>query len=288
MIPTHKTTPPFPDRSWGFNRWVFTCAIRLLNEGHKEEEILASLQASRQVAMVARPGEIERQVSQAALRFDPEKPYESKPKINYDPMLAAPIIKESAGAVERLQESSPQKDATPEQVIDALFPDDSWICCGTDKELPNQGKKYIAHCFKKPFWLQEDRLSKMAYLVPNTMKGRESTNLDGRPSIRCLNNVKERLYYVYEGDAINKEQQAAMLLYLAKYAKLVVVADSGGKSLHGYFSTGGADEETIEKFIALSIRLGADPAHRNPSQFARMPGGLRNKSIRQQIIYFNP
>ena len=99
--------------------------------------------------------------------------------------------------------------------------------------------------------------------------------------------MKERRFVVYEGDTINKTEQAAMILYLAKYAKLVVVADSGGKSLHGYFSTEGADEETVEKFFTLCIRLGADPAHRNPSQFARMPGGLRDKTKRQHILYFN-
>jgi hypothetical protein len=289
MIPKYKTDPPQGGRSWGFNRWAFTRAMHLLKDGHSEEEILEAFLANEKLTSVARPGELERQVSQAALRFDPNKPYTPKPKIEYDVNLAFPIIKDSAGALERLREASPAREATPEQVIDALFPDpETWICCGVDKELPNQAKKYIAHCFQKPFWMEENRLSRMAYLVPNPMKGKESTNLDGRPSIRCLNNVKERRFIIYEGDTINKVEQAAMILYLSKFAKLAVVTDSGSKSLHGYFATSGVDEETATKFFDLCIRLGADPVHRNASQFARMPGGLRNKTTPQRMIYFNP
>jgi hypothetical protein len=288
MIDTFRTNPPQAGRGWGLNKFLFTRTIHLLRDGHKEDEILAAFLANEKVTSVTKPGEIERQVSQAVLIYDPNKPYEPKPKIAYDAGFAFPILKTAAGALERLQEASPRKGATPEEIIDAMFPAEEWICCGTDKELPNQAKKYIAHCYPKSFWLQDERLSKMAYLVPNPMKGKEGKNQQGRPSTRCIDNVKERRFVVFEGDVISKTEQAAMLLHLSKYAKLVVVTDSGGKSLHGYFATEGAEDEDVEKFLDLSIRLGADPAHRNPSQFARMPGGLRDKTVRQQILYFNP
>jgi hypothetical protein len=91
-----------------------------------------------------------------------------------------------------------------------------------------------------------------------------------------------------EGEKIPKDTQAAVLLHLAKLAPLALVVDSGGKSLHGWFTTWGRAEEQVAAFFRRARTLGADRAMWTRFQFARMPGGMRDTGKRQQILFFNP
>jgi hypothetical protein len=81
---------------------------------------------------------------------------------------------------------------------------------------------------------------------------------------------------------------AALLLHLAEKAPLALVVYSGGKSLHGWFYCAGVAEEKIFRFMQYASSLGADPANRTRSQFARMPDGLRENGRRQTVYFFNP
>jgi len=280
-------TPPHTGRGWGFNNWLYGKCAHLIRDGHSPEAVLEALLANHAVTALAKPGECERQVASAKASLD-NTDYKPRPKVSFDHTLAYPIIKHAGDALEKLTASSPSPDPSPEEVIDALFPDDSWVCCGVDRTTSAGATTYKALCYKKPFWMEGNRLANMAYLVPNPMKGKEGTNRLGAPSTRCLDNIKERRFVVFEGDTISKHEQAAVILYLSKYAKLAAVADSGKKSLHAYFFTENEGEETVNKFFDLAVRLGADPVHRNPCQFARMPGGKRDNETRQRILFFNP
>jgi hypothetical protein len=288
MIAPSQINPPKPQRGGWFNNWVFTKTIHLLRNGHTESEIREAMLNHAPLVALARPGEIERQTASAARLFDPNNPLPPRNKIAYDASLAFPILKTAAGAIERLQEASAVHNATPEEIIDALFPDDSWVCCGKSKEIPDRGTTYVSHNYKKEFWLQENRLSKFEFLVPNPMREKTGQTLEGKPSPRCKQNVLERRFLVVESDILAKNEQAAVILHLAKYASLALAVDSGGKSIHGFFYCGGVDEDTAMKFFDQAVRLGADEADRTPSQFARLPGGTRANGAYQKPLYFNP
>jgi hypothetical protein len=62
---------------------------------------------------------------------------------------------------------------------------------------------------------------------------------------------------------------------------------SGGKSFHGWFKVAGATENQLREFSRTAMRLGACPStHNNPSQFVRIPDGLRDNGARQLVWYF--
>jgi hypothetical protein len=81
---------------------------------------------------------------------------------------------------------------------------------------------------------------------------------------------------------------AALLLHLAEKAPLALAVYSGGKSLHGWFYCGGVPEEKLLRFFRYAVSLGADRTSWNPSQFTRMPDGLRDNGNRQTVYFFNP
>lgn len=112
-------------------------------------------------------------------------------------------------------------------------------------------------------------------------------NKKGRPSKRCLANTGPRRFLIVEFDGATKDEQTALLIYLATFRKLVLVVDSGGKSLHGWFAASCSDHE-LRPFFERAVRLGADPALWVPCQFARMPGGTRDTGKRQSVVYFSP
>jgi hypothetical protein len=80
----------------------------------------------------------------------------------------------------------------------------------------------------------------------------------------------------------------ALLLHLAEKALLALAVYSGGKSLHGWFHCAGVPEEKVWRFFSYAVSLGADRANWTPSQFARMPDGLRENGRRQTVYFLNP
>jgi hypothetical protein len=81
---------------------------------------------------------------------------------------------------------------------------------------------------------------------------------------------------------------AALLLHLAEKAPLALAVYSGGKSLHGWFYCADVPEEKVWRFFHYAASLAADRVYWNPSQFARMPDGLRDNGTRQAVYFFNP
>ena len=84
------------------------------------------------------------------------------------------------------------------------------------------------------------------------------------------------------------DEQAAILLYLAQFAPLAIVAHSGSKSLHGWFFCQGQSEERLRAFMRHAVIFGADPVTWTRNQFVRLPGGTRDNGNQQTVFYINP
>ena len=110
---------------------------------------------------------------------------------------------------------------------------------------------------------------------------------EGRESKHALSNTGPRRFLVAEFDQGTLDEHAALLVHLAGFAPLVCVAHSGGKSLHGWFYVHGQPEGRVLKLFRYAVSLGADDATWTPSQFVRMPDGLRDNGRHQTVFYLS-
>ena len=133
-------------------------------------------------------------------------------------------------------------------------------------------------------------MADMALIVPSPMTKRVGRRKsDGELSEHTLDATGGRRFFVAEFDQGDVDSQAAKIWRLQKqYAPLVLVAHSGGKSLHSWFYCGDQPKGRVSKFMSRAFALGADRATKTRSQFVRIPGGARDGSIRQEIYFFNP
>lgn len=191
-------------------------------------------------------------------------------------------------------------DSHAEEIVDALFPGNPLLCCAASAE---------------EFWTapREDfrgKLVALQFIVSSAMSALTGKTKDDPPKISAhtLENTGPRQYLVVECDFSAESPEwaphiarwvksgitladacAAVLWFLRDLGPLVLITSSGGKSLHGWFTCAGVDEEILRRFTAAAYRLGADLAtYRNPSQFVRLPDGLRDNGKRQTVFYFNP
>ena len=109
----------------------------------------------------------------------------------------------------------------------------------------------------------------------------------GRESKHTLNNTGPRRFLVCDFDQGSLDDHAALLRHLGGYAALVCALHSGGKSLHGWFFVHGQPQERVLRFFRYAVSLGADPKMWGPSQFCRMPDGLRADGSRQRVFFLN-
>jgi hypothetical protein len=203
------------------------------------------------------------------------------PKAKYEPGLWSKVgIPEFS--VYDLWEASPVKfdddDRHTEEVIDYLFPDNPWLCCGLSvREFGTRRRE----CWR-------GLLSQLAFIVPSAAISKTGLTQEGYESEHCLEQFPARKYVVIEFDAErNKDAQASILLWLARQWPLKLVVDSAGKSLHGWFDSDGTDENDLRLYFNDLMRLGADKAIYSRSQFVRLPDGTRDNLKRQSILYFN-
>ena len=130
-------------------------------------------------------------------------------------------------------------------------------------------------------------------MVPNPLVGKWGYTTDGRPSERALSNVGKRRYLVLDFDEGTKDEHVAILGYLRQQwqkhqVPLVMVMDSGRRSLHGWFDVRHLDEPEIWTLCRQAYRLGADQATFGKQQLVRVPGAIRPKgNKRQQVYYFS-
>jgi hypothetical protein len=212
------------------------------------------------------------------------------------------LIAQTGGGLVDLWETSPIRlesgRAATEEIIDAMFPCNSLLCCGWERWRFDT----------RPRRQWRGKLSQMQFIVPSPMRAREGRTLTQRLSAHSLDNTGSRRFLVIEFDfdrePASKDEPpvaahskhgftvedlcAALLLHLAKIAPLALVAHSGNRSLQGWFFCAGQSEEILRSFMSHAVSIGADPMTWLRSQFVRMPDGLRDTGSRQRIFFFNP
>lgn len=193
----------------------------------------------------------------------------------------------------RLDSNKPKTD----ELIDILFPGNPLLCCG-----------WNSHRFDTRLRNRWYKLDDLQFIVPNPMTAPVGLTKTGKLSAHALSNTGPRRFLIveFDFDATNSAEEgrllerlatqgrdvrdlcAALLLHLAEKAPLVLAVHSGGKSLHAWFYCADVPEEKVLRFFRYAVSLGADQANWNPSQFARMPDGLRGNRKRQAVYFFNP
>ena len=192
----------------------------------------------------------------------------------------------------RVDSNEPKTD----QIIDLLFPGNPLLCCG-----------WTRHHFATRLRAHWHKLHEVQFIVPSPMTARQGLTRDAKLSAHALSNTGPRRFLIVEFDFDSsnsadearllerlstegrdvKDLCAALLLHLAEKAPLALIVYSGGRSLHGWFYCAGVPEERVWRNFQYAVSLGADPANWTPSQFARMPDGLRENGSRQTVYFLN-
>lgn len=272
-----------PRRGEGLNLWLYRTA-RVLHPYRAGTDIVQLLAAATNGQPV-KLGEIERAVTNSAAAA--WKPGQSAalqlppawPPVNAEQREA--VTASGFGLVD-LWEASPLRfddnAAHTETIIDALFPGNPLLCVGkSSHQFATQ---------RRESW--RGRLTEAQLIVPSPMNARIGRTKDGKESEHTLDNTGPRRFLVIEQDSGDADEQAAVLLHLAKRAPLALAVHSGSKSIHGWFMAAGQPDERLYRFMRYAVTLGADRATWTRSQFVRMPDGTRDNGNRQTVYFFNP
>ena len=168
---------------------------------------------------------------------------------------------------------------TPFDFMWSLYHQRALLCCGPSlRHMTTQTLSDWA-------WYQGN----LQFIVPHPMTAHLGQTMDGRTSPRTKANTGPRVYQVVEFDGRDtpKHEQARYLKALAESMDLVMVVDSGNKSLHGWFKVDGVPGSEVEDWFHFALRLGADPATWTKCQLVRMPQGMRDNGNRQRVLYFD-
>jgi len=220
------------------------------------------------------------------------------PQTNFD--LIEVIANAGAGLVDLWEASPVRLDSNKpnaDEIVRLLFPGNPLLCCGWSR-----------HRFDTRSRNRWYKLNDLQFIVPNPMKAARGLTQRRRVSAHALSNTGMRrfLNVEFDFDARHSAKEArilkrlalegrdvrdlcaALLLHLAEKAPLALAVYSGNKSLHGWFYCAGVAEEKVSRFFQYAVLLGADRTSQTPSQFARMPDGLRENGRRQTVYFLNP
>jgi len=273
-----------PRRGDGLHNWLFRTA-RVLHPFRSREEIIDLIQAAT-IGESVKPGEIESAVdSSAACAWIPGGNTRMEKKTILWPTLdeakRAGIIASGAGLQGLLPFSSHPRgdvDSRTEEIIDALFPSDSLLCCGASSTSFST----------RPRSEWRGKLARLQLIVPSPMSAVTGETKDGRESQHTLSNTGPRRFLVVEQDSGTADEQASVLVHLTKFSPLALAVHSGSKSIHGWFYCEGRSEDDLRRFMNYAVSLGADRATWTRSQFVRMPDGTRDNGNRQSVYFFKP
>jgi hypothetical protein len=151
----------------------------------------------------------------------------------------------------------------------------------TGEVIGLDGKPYQSGRCKDNAWLADDR----RYTVVEFDFAKHDK--DGQPTI-WLPSIER-----WEASGITVKDASVRLLYhlLKSYHKhgLVMVVDSGGKSLHAWINARTCADLAVLELEA--VKLGADWHTFLPWQWVRFPGGTRRNekgTATQPVLYINP
>lgn len=265
-------------RQLGVTHWnsvAQSMANSLKNAGFTESEVRAVLTASGAAYRdEVTPRDIEKVIANA---WD-GKPTGGKPKwpaFDRAAFAALPVATEA----DFRAALGPPEHTDPWRILEALFPGDPLLCLATKQEETFQTKSLGE-------WKKAG--VPMNFITPSPMTARTGITLEGKESGRCLDNTGERKYLVIESDELTHDEQWTLISHLARLAPLVMVLDTGNKSLHSWFRCNG-NPGAEERFMTHAARLGADKATWNRCQLVRMPGGIHAKTGRpHEVLVFRP
>jgi len=279
-----------PRHGSGVHQWLFKVARQL--HAHRDEQTIVDILSAavdgcgRHVPVSEIVAAVESSRT-CAWQSGGNHPPTSKPAPKWPEVNTAKrqgIIQDEAFALADLWDASPiscTRDSTDAEFFaDQLFPGNPLLCVGFTK----------ARFMTAPREEFRGKLSGLSLIVPSPMSsltGKRKS--DGKESAHTLANTGPRHYLVTEFDHGNPDEQAALLWHLRKFAPVVMVLSSGGKSLHGWWDCAGVDESITGRFMRYAVSIGADPATWCRSQFVRLPQGWRaDKAKRQEVYFFNP
>jgi hypothetical protein len=296
---------PPPRAGTGVHFWLFGQACQLKDAGATPEEAELYIRASLDEHEPGRDVPA-RELNEAVRNAFSQA---QRPDAIAWPKSKAKEIKEivegaKAFTLAKLKEHSPEQNPgnlTAESALDILFPGNPLLCLA-----PCQSE---ARTFEREKWRGLE--NGLQFTVPSPMSKPFGTTQDGRKSARCLDNVGARRFLVVEFDMTPKSEfwvpliqrwekkrisifdaQASLLVDLATNrglrAPLACVVHSGNKSLQGWFYVQGFEDERILPFFQRTVSLGADRATWTRCQLVRLPAGLRENDVRQEVVYLNP
>jgi len=273
-----------PHRGGGLNNWLYRAA-RVLHPFRDSAKIVELLRAATAGEPVKR-GEIERAVERSkATAWRPGQTPQNVPQASAWPKVNAEqrqAVITSGGGLVDLWEISPMRfednESHTEEIIDALFPGDPLLCAGrSNSDFRTQSRMD---------WRGE--LATLQLIVPSPMTARSGRTQEKKESAHALSITGARRFLVIEQDGGTIDEQAAVLLHLAKRAPLALAVHSGSRSIHGWFFCAGQREGMLHAFMHYAVSLGADRATWTRSQFVRMPDGTRDNRKRQTVYFLNP
>jgi hypothetical protein len=296
-----KVIGPCP--TTGRHAWIWKAALKL--KACDEETSAAAIRAGAANCGREVPEKEIRDAVINARRTNRKPALPAWPKKNPKLIREAQKNGVDVAALRRLSPADPALYST-DQIVDLAYPGSAGevlLCVGKD----------TSRAITRPKGACMGAFSTYPFIVPNAMTAITGITQDGHKSQRALANTGKRRFLVTESDPIRwqdlnqrekayfkseesylaaKKDEAAAVIWhlnlLASQFPLVLVVDSGGKSLHAWFLVEGFSEEQIRKFFRYAVAAGADAATWTKCQWVRMPGGLRDNGKRQAVIYFNP
>jgi hypothetical protein len=267
----------------GINLWCIAaarkCQLAGISEGDAEQRILSFQGSTRRPLKMT---EVRRAVQKAyGTTLPPSTIASTQTKPRWIPdktrQSAYRSVPAKLGRVD-LWETSPDRldgGISQKMILEWLFPDPSGLVC--------VGKS--AFEFHTARLNQFKDLMTCQFIVPCYMTAKHGMTQDGKKSMHCLDNCGPRRFCVCDFDEPRSDDHPAIIWQLRKTFDLIMVLESGGKSLHAWFQIE-PDEE--DDFWKAAVPLGADPAlMRNRSSFVRLPMGQRDNGKRQGVLYFD-
>lgn len=191
------------------------------------------------------------------------------------------IEKSEIKTVETLVDAFSCETKTPTKILQELFPGDPLLCLTRVKK--SAGKTQKLSEWKKA------RLKGKNFIVPSPMKALMGKNLDGKISPRCKDNTGPRKYLVIDFDHAPHDNQATIISHLATIAPLVMVLNTGNRSLHAWFRCDEESENDRRRFMDYAVSLGADSSLWTECQLVRCPGGTHDKTGNpHKVLIFRP
>lgn len=257
------------------HRWFARVAARLAGILPKEETTRILLQCA---GWVTHRKVRDREVHDAvAFGYGEVAPAASR-QFNFpDPQPS--LIGEVLGESSPICNPSESTGMRPGDCLAKLYSIYTIICVAADK--------YNAEAKVWPDDFHDFDAAAYQYICPNPLAELQGINQAGEPSVRCQSNIESRRFVVVEFDKEpDKMNQARLLSFLSESISCVMVVDSAGKSLHGWFPVYDRTESQAAAFFGKAVALGADQSIFDKAKLVRMPGGIRDGK-RQRVVYFD-